>query len=142
MRNMYTVGGIDPTDEKECAKMCYAFLHLDCLYEAEATILNKEGGKSYLPGLVFPTDACAITFRSSEIPSWEEFYKIYCENRMGILCVASFDEADTDRVTLVVAPPDEMLPEDMRMIVSLNNEGDNVDKFFDGLYLEYDKVGE
>ena len=61
---------------------------------------------------------------------------------MGILCVASFDEADTDRVTLVVAPPDEMLPEDMRMIVSLNDEGDNVDKFFDGLYLEYDKVGE
>ena len=54
-------------------------------------------------GYVFSQEMVAATYEDDCIPPFKELYRTALKNEFAMVCVASFDEDDTDRVTVAFA---------------------------------------
>ena len=138
MRQFYALNKVTTKEEK--IKMCYAFLSTDVLFYPEVTIMNKEGGSEFIPGMVFPTDLPLITYTKENLPTWEEFYNTYKEKGYGLTCVASFNKDDTDRVTLMYMEDDELEKTNTDIVASMEANEIIRNIFFQALDEECKKI--
>lgn len=97
---------LNPNNVVEGAKLCYAFLNLDCLEQKEVGILNKI------------TNVTKI-FREEEIPALDDFLAEYTQNRIGIVCVGAICKEDTARFQLTMLP-EKGLKEPPRFLISIS----------------------
>lgn len=101
-QHMYRIRGDIDTDEK-IATLCYAFLKIDPYYMPEVSMMNpKYDGNHDRPEFVFGSDLYADTYTSDTIPDFETFKRSFFENGSTAICIASVDDRDEKRVSLMV----------------------------------------
>ncbi len=132
MRKMYAVEKVKK--EIDIIKMCYAFLNMKMIHLPEVTFMNKDFSKAGMQGMF-------LTYTKDCIPSWVEFYREYKERKAGISCVAAFDLGDTDRVTLMYVPAEDIKKGEIHFVASMDCDDSMRDKFFAELFNEFEKIG-
>ena len=96
-------GVIGTKTGKDAVRFAYAFLHCDFLHKPEVTIMDLKANPAGQDGYVFSQEMVAATYEDDSIPPFKELYRTAFKNEFAMVCVASFDEDDTDRVTVAFA---------------------------------------
>ena len=92
----------------EAVEMAYAFLNCDFITKPEVTIFNKAySGNTDRPGFIVGSNIYAASYTGDDIPEYKDLFACAAENDYLMSCVASFDQADTDRVNMSVLPQED-----------------------------------
>lgn len=141
---MYRVTYGDMHIAKEKAKMCYAFLNMKILYNTEVQIVSKNAQAKLMPGRMESENMYVAEYTAENIPAFSEFWEIYRKNRVGVMCLASFDAEGKERVGMTFMPETydiNLAPEAQIVISTYSPESDaKMDYFLADLYHTYDEI--
>ena len=96
-------GMIGTKTGKDAVKCAYAFLKCDFLINPEVTIMDLHANTGGTEGYVFSQEMVAAPYDADNPPSFKELFTEARKNEFAMVCVAAFDEADQDRVTVAFA---------------------------------------
>lgn len=88
---------------KEAVRLAYAFLQCDFLHTPELTIMDFGANPPGQEGYAFSQEMVVGEYDAGNIPPFRELYKAARKYEFAMVCVASFDENDRDRVSVVFA---------------------------------------
>lgn len=141
---MYRVTLPDMHIAKNKAKLCYAFMKTEGLKNISVSIINKQANAMIRPGRIESDHMYAAVYTEENIPEFDEFWNVYRKNRVGITCMASFDDAYTIRVGITLMPETydiNLQPESQIVISTYSPEADGyMDDFLIHLYSTYEKL--
>ena len=142
--SMYRVTYGEMHIAKEKARMCYAFLNMPMLFNTEVQIISKTAQARLMPGRMESENMYAAEYTAENIPSFADFWNIYRKNRVGVMCLASFDEEGKERVGMTFMPETydiNLAPESQIVITTYSPESDaKMDLFLASLYHQYDET--
>lgn len=96
-------GTIGTKTGRDAVKCAYAFLNCDFLINPEVTIMDLHANTAGAEGYVFSQEMVAATYDKETMPDFKELYRTARQNEFAMVCVAAFDEADADRITVAFA---------------------------------------
>ena len=139
---MYRVTLPDMHIAKNRARLCYAFMKTPGLKNISVSIISKHAEALIQPGYIQSEHMYAAEYTAENEPqTFDEFWNVYRKNRVGITCMASFDEAYTIRVGVTLMPETydiNLAPESQIVISTYSPEADGyMDSFLRFLYETY-----
>lgn len=144
--SMYKVQYGDMHIAKERAKMCYCFLKMPILFDPVVSIISKGAQAELKPGYMQSENMFAAQYGYDSAETFDEFWQVYRKQRVGITCMASFDEEDKIQVGMTMMPETydiNLKPENQIVITTYSPEADEkMDYFLASLYKLYDELNE
>ncbi|MDO4459266.1 MAG: hypothetical protein Q4C42_04145 [Clostridia bacterium] len=139
---MYRVTLPDMHIAKNRARLCYAYMKTPGLKNFSVSIISKDAQARLRPGYMESEHMYAATYTEENVPeTFDDFWNIYRKNRVGITCMASFDDAYTIKVGMTLMPETydiNLAPENQIVIATYSPEADEyMDSFLRYLYETY-----
>ena len=96
-------GTIGTKTGRDAVRFAHAFLHCGFLNNPELTIMDLSANTAGAEGYAFSQEMVVGAYEADNVLPFKEFFKIARKNEFSMVCVASFDEDDRDRVTVAFA---------------------------------------
>ncbi len=123
--HMFTLTLPELSDQKEKARLCWAFLSAEGLWHQEIAVFNPEC-KEFDSVHVFPRDIFLFVFHvesGQSFPTFEEIYEIIRKKKAPVICTGSHKEI-VDRTFQILLVPDDPTYDSVPLVVKcVDNQG-------------------
>ena len=96
-------GQIATKTGRDAVRFAYAFLNCGFLNNPELTLMDLHANAAGAEGYAFSQEMVTGAYDRDNMPSLRELFKAARKNEFTMVCVASFDEEDRDRITVAFA---------------------------------------